>query len=216
MNKSPKNSILTKIDEYCKIKKISRRQLAIKANIPPSTLQAAFNRNSNLSLENLARIAIALDISIYNLLEKEDEIKQYSKGIVSMVGKRIKARRKEKQISLSELSKGTGISIEKLRRFENGISIAKTEELQLISQFLDIDPLDEFDWDLRSRKDRAIDTVLNVLGGSTPKIPFTERSKSEQFICNQLYLLSTEQLSKLVAIIEAMLDENYKKNNKID
>ena len=44
-----------KIDSIIQSKKMSRRQLAIKAGIPPSSLQSAMERGKNLSLEMLEK-----------------------------------------------------------------------------------------------------------------------------------------------------------------
>lgn len=60
-----------KIDNILKEKGMSRRQLAIKANIPPSTLQSAFERNREFPLSMLTSIARALDINIYYVIDDE-------------------------------------------------------------------------------------------------------------------------------------------------
>ena len=57
-----------KIDALIKARGLSRRKVAIMANIPPSTLQSAIERNKNLSTDMLRKIAIALDVSLSDLL----------------------------------------------------------------------------------------------------------------------------------------------------
>jgi len=63
-----------KIDQIIKERNISRRKLAIKAKIPPSTLQSAMERNKNLSLEMLQEIANALEVPITELLETDQKV----------------------------------------------------------------------------------------------------------------------------------------------
>lgn len=64
-----------RIDAMLKERKMSRRQLAIRANIPPSTLQSAMERNKTLSYEMQEKIAKVLDIHIFQLLgDNEREI----------------------------------------------------------------------------------------------------------------------------------------------
>ena len=55
--------IYDRIDETLKDQKMSRRQLAIKAGIPPSTFQSMMARKKNMPVEVLDRIARALGVS---------------------------------------------------------------------------------------------------------------------------------------------------------
>lgn len=50
------------IDSELKLRGKSRRWLALRAGIPPSSLQSAFQRNTYLSLEMLIRIVCALEL----------------------------------------------------------------------------------------------------------------------------------------------------------
>lgn len=56
---------LETIERYRKEQGISRRALAIAVGIPPSTLQAAFDKARKLSLENIIKIAAYLKIPKY-------------------------------------------------------------------------------------------------------------------------------------------------------
>ena len=56
------------IDAILKEINMSRRQLAIKAGIPPSSFQSAMQRNGNLSLDMLEKVARALEIELYQIL----------------------------------------------------------------------------------------------------------------------------------------------------
>lgn len=60
--------IYARIDKILSDKQISRRKLAQKIGMPPSTLQSAFEKGSNLSFERLTQIADALEIDVNWLL----------------------------------------------------------------------------------------------------------------------------------------------------
>ena len=57
-------SLIERIDALLDERKISRRQLAIMANIPPSSLQSAMSRGKNMTVEMLQAIAEALDVPV--------------------------------------------------------------------------------------------------------------------------------------------------------
>lgn len=59
---------LETIERYRKEQGISRRALAIAVGIPPSTLQAAFDKARKLSLENIIKIAAYLKIPMLQIL----------------------------------------------------------------------------------------------------------------------------------------------------
>ncbi len=61
-------TVVERIDSIIQARKLSRRQLAIKAGIPPSSLQSAMERGKNLSLGMIEKIAKALDVKIDELL----------------------------------------------------------------------------------------------------------------------------------------------------
>lgn len=60
------------IDRELKARRISRRELAIRVGIPPTTFQSAFCRNSPISFEHFVLIAYALGVSIEDLLRGTD------------------------------------------------------------------------------------------------------------------------------------------------
>lgn len=57
-----------KIDLIIKEKGLSRRKVAMMANIPPSTLQSALERNKNITIEMLEKIAGALNVPCFSLM----------------------------------------------------------------------------------------------------------------------------------------------------
>lgn len=63
-----------RIDAILKSRGMSRRQVAIAAKIPPSTLQSAMERGKNISVDMLQRIASALNVPVSELLGTVDEI----------------------------------------------------------------------------------------------------------------------------------------------
>ena len=53
-----------RLDAILKSRGMSRRQAAIAAKIPPSTLQSAMERGKNISVDMLQQLAAALDIPV--------------------------------------------------------------------------------------------------------------------------------------------------------
>lgn len=51
---------------------MSRRLLAIKAGIPPSTLQSAIERNKNIPVKMLGKIASTLGVVLYTILGDDE------------------------------------------------------------------------------------------------------------------------------------------------
>lgn len=66
-------TVCERIDRELKRRNLSRRQLAIMAGIPPSSLQSAMQRNGNLSLDMVFKIADALEIPAPSLLDNSSE-----------------------------------------------------------------------------------------------------------------------------------------------
>lgn len=65
-------TICERIDEMIRDRGISRRQLALRAGIPPSTLQSAMQRNKGLSLDMLYPIAKVLGWDAASLLDEKN------------------------------------------------------------------------------------------------------------------------------------------------
>lgn len=65
--------VTDRIDAVLKAKGMSRRQLAIDANIPTSSLQAAMARGRNMTIEMLMAVAGTLNVSTDYLLGFSDE-----------------------------------------------------------------------------------------------------------------------------------------------
>lgn len=62
-----------KINSILQDRNMSRRQLAKDAGIPPSSLQSAMERGKNISLDMLTKIAVALNVSLSDLLPSTEE-----------------------------------------------------------------------------------------------------------------------------------------------
>ena len=67
-------TICERIDSILKEKGISRRKLAIKAGISPSSFQTAMQRNTSLSLDMILPIADVLGVSVGYLYSGDDKI----------------------------------------------------------------------------------------------------------------------------------------------
>lgn len=65
-----------KIEKILKDRGLSRRQLAISAKIPPSTLQSALERNKEIPLSMLSSVADALGVNIYYVIG-DDELQHF-------------------------------------------------------------------------------------------------------------------------------------------
>lgn len=61
-----------RIDYILKSRGMSRRQLAIAAKIPPSSLQSAMTKGKSMSLDMLLHIAEALQVNPYTLFDFDD------------------------------------------------------------------------------------------------------------------------------------------------
>lgn len=61
-------AVYDKIDEFLAQKNMSRRQLAKAIDVPPTTLQSAFEKKSNLSIGRLKKICAFLNVQIDELL----------------------------------------------------------------------------------------------------------------------------------------------------
>lgn len=57
------------IDHILQSRGMSRRQLAIAAKIPPSSLQSAMTRGKRMTIEMVMSIADALDVDPYSLMD---------------------------------------------------------------------------------------------------------------------------------------------------
>lgn len=60
--------LYNRIDQLLNKKNMSRRQLAKMIGVPPTTLQSAFEKNSNLSVDRLSKIAKALGVEPSDIL----------------------------------------------------------------------------------------------------------------------------------------------------
>lgn len=71
-----------KIGNIAKAKKIPLRQIAIKAEIPYNTLYSIVSRKSNRIDNNaLLKIATALDVSVFELMDPEKCLDDFKKGV---------------------------------------------------------------------------------------------------------------------------------------
>lgn len=70
------NTIITNIQRLCKQQSLSQRQLAIRSNVPISTLNDNMNQKSKFSKKNLIKIAQTLKTTVIEL-SKNNELNGY-------------------------------------------------------------------------------------------------------------------------------------------
>lgn len=85
-------TVADRVDAILQERGLSRRQLAIKAGIPPSSLQSAMERGHNITLDMLQKIAEALGTSVFSLMEvDETELSAFVQNIDQSLLSLIKA-----------------------------------------------------------------------------------------------------------------------------
>lgn len=68
-------------------------------------------------------------------------------GVITILGKRIAAYRKEHGESIAQFAKGCGVSKSSIRRIENGTSNARTSLIDKIIKYMGVSPAELFaDW----------------------------------------------------------------------
>ncbi|MFR9310677.1 helix-turn-helix domain-containing protein [Hydrogeniiclostridium mannosilyticum] len=80
-------AVADRIDTILQERGVSRRQLAIKAGIPPSSLQSALERGHNITLDMLQKIADALGVPVFLLYDVDifvEEVTDFAKTLVQM------------------------------------------------------------------------------------------------------------------------------------
>ena len=70
-----------RIDYILHSRGMSRRQLAISAKIPPSSLQSAMTRGKSMTIDMLLSIADALDVDPYSLMDFDTASERLSSRI---------------------------------------------------------------------------------------------------------------------------------------
>ena len=72
------------LKKFIKKKNISVAELSRKTKIPQQTLYSAINRDSCISIETLKKIAFAINVSVYELIEeisdKIEDVNMYQLG----------------------------------------------------------------------------------------------------------------------------------------
>jgi transcriptional regulator with XRE-family HTH domain len=69
-------SVYNKIDKILRERNMSRRQLALKIGVPPSTLASSFSRQAGMSAQTLIKIASALDKNVEDFFDDESDLKE--------------------------------------------------------------------------------------------------------------------------------------------
>lgn len=135
-------TVTERIDNLLKSRKMSRRQLAIAAGIPPSSLQSVMSRGRNMTIEMLLAISGVLDISAAYLLcgARNEGCQDAPKDDSSIndYGTRIRAARENAGMTQSELAKKLNIPYQGIGQWERGVRTPKIETLKRISSALGV------------------------------------------------------------------------------
>jgi transcriptional regulator with XRE-family HTH domain len=141
-----------RIDRILQEKGLSRRQIAIKADIPPSTFQSAMARGDSFSTDMIQKIAAALGVSAAYLLNEENEIIPGRLKIIRVndpgsedIAYKIEAADEEAYKQGLEIFKNAGVDVSPKKRLdaafealnEQGRSVAalRVEELTKIPDY---------------------------------------------------------------------------------
>lgn len=77
-------TIADRIDELLREQKISRRQLAIKAGIPPSSFQSAMQRGGTMTFEMMKKVADALGVQVKDLYSDNEADRDFVSRVVQL------------------------------------------------------------------------------------------------------------------------------------
>lgn len=122
-------NVCEKIDEILLDRGMSRRKLALKAGIPPTTFQSAMARGSNLSLDMLRKIAAALEINVYELLSDEER-ELFVEGEASVLFHGV-----GKNYSFSDQEQKLVVSFNKLNQTGQKEAVKRVEEMTKIEDY---------------------------------------------------------------------------------
>lgn len=105
--------IYSNIDKLLEQKKLSRRKLAMLAEIPPTTLQSAFSRKTeNLSFDTIKRIANVLEVTPFDLMGAAYWDMIMGKETIEKIGNDLKLLDAVKEQCGEIASKAVGVLIE--------------------------------------------------------------------------------------------------------
>ena len=152
-----------KIDAIIKEKGLSRRKVAIMANIPPSTFQSAIERNRNLSLDMLQKIATALNVSLSDLLWNGD-------GLVP-----------DNVLMAVQTSKGV-YAIDMDRHDAYSLRYSISDGYKFIMENLDIANIDDL-WKISDYTDECVNIInkrKSTTNGNAPKETPPEEPEAEK------------------------------------
>lgn len=144
---------IERIDAEIKKRGLSRRKLAIKAGIPPSTFQSAMERNNGWNYNMLVQLSAALGMSLDELLGLiQGKQKNESQGAErrTTVGANIRKVRKQQGLSMAELGGRIGITAAALSRYELGQRKIGIKTLLRIADALNVNPLSLYPEDERA------------------------------------------------------------------
>lgn len=129
------------IDNLLKKQKMSRRQAAIKAGIPPSSFQSAMQRDGNMSFDMLQRIADVLDVRISDITgESSEHLKRTESENAAVIearknaGFNLRRLREEMNMNQEAFANMLGISSSVLSKYENGLRSPDTGIINILKK----------------------------------------------------------------------------------
>lgn len=129
--------ISERIKELRKSKSLTQDELAAKSNLSKNAIWNYENNKRNPKYETLEKIAVALDISVSELLgEPYDDLQ----GLT--LGEKIRKKRKHKKMKLTELAEILNTTAPTVSRYESNKREPNYETLLLISKALEV-PISE-------------------------------------------------------------------------
>lgn len=135
--------------KYCRERKeLTIHELAKKAECSPSTIYYAENEIHDIRIDNLAKIAGVLEVSIDWLLDRSKSRECSAKPDLNYESK-IKNAIKEKGVSLKWIARKSGVTVDTVHNFKSKETYAYTLNAEAICDVLNI----SLDW-LFGRKEQ--------------------------------------------------------------
>lgn len=127
-----------RIKELRNIRNLTQKELSKKANIAEITIRNYEANKYKPKIEQMRKLALALNVSVDSLMG--DSVFQYDNTQKTIVGKRIKEKRKEQNITLEQLAKKLGYSLETIRSIEEGTTLISFHEIMEFAKILGTSP----------------------------------------------------------------------------
>lgn len=162
------NSVTEQIDTILRNRGMSRRQLAVAANIPASSLQAAMARGRNMTVEMLQSIAAVLNMPVSSFFSQEQYESEFvDNELSSFIEKSLdKLRGAAESVGVS-IGEFLGASPEKVQQLNNleseRSSIQERIEWLEHDPFITEDRIENLKYECSSLEKEQMSIILNVI-----------------------------------------------------